>query len=161
MRLGQKAFAEVFRAVSPLFQLVGTDGIPKWIDARFGLLAAESWLELPDDVEPSGSAVLEILESRPYFGLHRHGRKQIGSVPHHHAVKTDRSDSEDGQGTAIDQKALVHDRRVRAEAALPITEAQDHDRVRTGHQVIRGNQNTARRRLYPQHVEIVARDQLA
>ena len=42
--------------------------------------------------------------SRPDLGLHGHGNKQIGRVPHDHAVKTGGSDSEDGERTSVDQK---------------------------------------------------------
>ena len=59
----------------------------------------------------------------------------------------------------IDQNSLVHDGWVGAEAALPVVEAQDHNRVRVGDDVIGCNQDTSQGWLHPQHVEIVSRDQ--
>src|SRR5437763_10476436 len=76
-------------------------------------------------------------------------------------MKTGRRHSNHRERAAIDQETSVHDRRVCSEAALPVAEAQDHNRICIGYHIIRRNKKPSPGRLQAEHVEVISRDQFS
>src|SRR5262249_54055529 len=72
-----------------------------------------------------------------------------------------RRDADDGEAAAVDDYTLAHQARVSAETLLETSVTNDRDRMRARRAIIFRRDKASERRLHAQHLEVIARDQIA
>jgi hypothetical protein len=109
----------------------------------FSLSSTDSRFHSANNVQPGRAPIVEVIPIRRNLRLHHHGRKDVGGIAHHHAVKARPGHADDRERVAVHQNALIHDLRIRTETPLPVTEAQDRDGIRFLHLIVRRHKETA------------------
>ena len=110
--------------MAALLQFLGAKRIPQWAQARLGLLAADAWLQAPNNVQPVGFALFEFISARHHLGLHHHWRENIRSISRHCTVESALRHPHHCERLAVDQDGLVQQVAICSEPPLPVIEAE-------------------------------------
>ncbi len=131
------------------------------VDAGRGLLDRDARFQPSEDVRPVAAAILEALEARLHQRAKRDRHEHLGLRAQRRAVEPARRDADDGQALSVDDQRVVQDRRVEAEALLPVVEAEHDDARFADHAVVALREQPAEGRLHAKHREVAPRHEHA
>jgi hypothetical protein len=131
------------------------------LERRLGLFRRHTRLESADGEEVVVGARFE--PSAAGFDLPRHHQRNphFGRVSNFSPDEPFGRDADDRERAAVERDLAVDDRRVCAEATLPRGVAQHGDGVRPRSPILFGQEAAAERGAHAEHVEVVARRQVA
>ena len=137
--------------------------VKKGLQTGLGLCLRHAGFEPPENLYPAKAAVLQAVECAARRQAVRHGDRNanLWRITGFHAVETRLAHADDRKGIAIDYDLLAHDVGVAAEAALPVSVAEDDQRMAALVQIVGTCEDPPDGRADAQHAKEVARYDLA
>src|SRR5207244_10077267 len=112
-------------------------------------------LQTPDQQKRSIVCTLKEVAPGHELPLHHHGRPQVGKVTHYFTEKSRRSDSDNSERIIVQSHLAANNGGVAGEPLLPISIADDRDRIASRGTALVGCKRASQERFDAKRMEII------